>query len=465
MTVLIGGAMIIVPIISSAQSPNDNYWNHWYMGLSAGINFNGAQVNVDSGNTLNYAKAISDPTTGELLFYSNGKTVVDRNHNQMPNGIMHWSTITESNKSICEIIPLPGNDDLFILLTIVSDTNNTLFYGDLYYSVVDMNLNGGNGDISATKNVHLADSVFRYWVTRSSPSTDEFHFYIREFGNNSMLQFRLTPDSGLIKTPIVHQVGPVINWFPNGQESMDVNRQGNVLVILFQGLTHLLILDEVSGYPVGNITLNTQAMSGVEFSPNGEYLYCSRATNTTPFVPHQIHVYELSSWDPTTILASEYLLPGTANLPVGQMTIELAPNGQMLVAINGGLIPSSERKLSVITDPDLGSTGSGFSFESIDVTRTCWRLPFNYPIYDEPNSIVEVESVQISSLFPNPSTGSSFIRDGRLQVLDCINALGQRVSFTQTGNRLDFHNTQGVIFVSFRYENGLQGWEQLMVLR
>src|SRR5690606_27683009 len=63
--------------------------NNWYFGLFAGIQFqnDGSVIAVDDGamSTNEGCSSISDEN-GNLLFYTDGRTVWDRNHIIMPNG-------------------------------------------------------------------------------------------------------------------------------------------------------------------------------------------------------------------------------------------------------------------------------------------------------------------------------------------------------------------------------------------
>ena len=70
--------------LNSQAGPNSN----WYFGNAAGISFNsGSPVALTNGAliTTEGVATISD-FSGNLLFYTNGVTVWDRNHSIRPNG-------------------------------------------------------------------------------------------------------------------------------------------------------------------------------------------------------------------------------------------------------------------------------------------------------------------------------------------------------------------------------------------
>ena len=180
-------------IIALAQEPTTN----WAFGNFAGLNFD-----LTTGNVTPITTAISTPEgcssisdeNGDLLFYTDGRTVWSRNHQIMPNanyfggnGLLGDPSSTSSGV----IIPHPTNSDLYYIFTVDEphhnnawafpnqgpadqDGNPINFYEETFgdfqsvpnddngfndgfnYSLVDMTLNGGFGDVvPSEKNVHL----------------------------------------------------------------------------------------------------------------------------------------------------------------------------------------------------------------------------------------------------------------------------------------------------------------------
>lgn len=88
----------------------------------------------------------SDRQTGELMFFTDGEHCYDRNYNIMPNG----SSIKEYRNFVPQgncIVPFPGDPDRYYVFSLHPywTTNANL----LSYSVVNMQLNNGLGDIEA----------------------------------------------------------------------------------------------------------------------------------------------------------------------------------------------------------------------------------------------------------------------------------------------------------------------------
>src|SRR5687768_6665271 len=94
---------------------------HWFFGSRAGLYFDDRGPRPDPGSemlTHNGCAVISDKHTGDLLFYSNGRNVWNRDHQLMPNGQDFppdcWSDITQA----ALIVPFPGNESKFYLFSI-----------------------------------------------------------------------------------------------------------------------------------------------------------------------------------------------------------------------------------------------------------------------------------------------------------------------------------------------------------
>jgi hypothetical protein len=98
---------------------------------------------------------ISD-VNGNLLFYSDGIQVYNRNNVVMPNGsgLLGNSSSTQS----CLATPYPGNPNWYYLFTNDAVENN--LDNGLRYNIIDMTLANGLGDIiPSTKNTLIRDDL------------------------------------------------------------------------------------------------------------------------------------------------------------------------------------------------------------------------------------------------------------------------------------------------------------------
>ena len=117
-----------------------NQTNHWNFGNKAALNFNNGNVNVLSDSEMETpagCSAISD-TQGNLLFYTNGQTVWNKNHTVMENGADLVGEIDNTQTSI--IIPKPGTEEVYYIFStrINSTTTNPVYSDGVYLTEIEI---------------------------------------------------------------------------------------------------------------------------------------------------------------------------------------------------------------------------------------------------------------------------------------------------------------------------------------
>src|SRR5690606_17066492 len=116
----------------------------WYFGYKAGLDFNynppQALTNGKTDGDGNFA-SICDGN-GSLLFYTTPDSILDRNHQRMPNGIVSTSGGTTSTAVIVPWLSNPGKYFHISAFGIA---------GAFSYSVIDMSLRNGLGDVVPTQ--------------------------------------------------------------------------------------------------------------------------------------------------------------------------------------------------------------------------------------------------------------------------------------------------------------------------
>lgn len=139
-----------------SKGENDN----WYFGDKAAVNFAGTPVALTNSvmNAYVACGSISD-AQGNLLFYTDGINIWDRDHNIMPNGT---GLTGKANSTQTLIIGDSVNKDRYYVFSTAAPYNNQSYTA---YSVVDMSLGslGVNfqplGDVdTSVKNVPVLDN-------------------------------------------------------------------------------------------------------------------------------------------------------------------------------------------------------------------------------------------------------------------------------------------------------------------
>ena len=165
-----------------------NEGNIWYFGINAGIDFNsGTPVALNDGaiNTTEGCATICD-TDGNLLFYTEGVKIWNKNHQIMPNGngLMGGNSSTQS----AIIVKQPNSDHLYYVFTVAQAVGSS----GMRYSIVDMNLNGGLGDVTATKNIPIVTPTSEKVTSITHQNGDDFWIVTHLFNSNTFHSYLLT---------------------------------------------------------------------------------------------------------------------------------------------------------------------------------------------------------------------------------------------------------------------------------
>jgi gliding motility-associated-like protein len=148
--------LLLLAGLSFYQSYSQNQANIWYWSQYCGIDFNSGIPVYQDQTIIGSASAMSVKcdTNGDLLLCCNGIHVKNREGHTMPNGENLLGSEHANMGAL--ILQQPGSEHLYYVFTVSKDWPDNI---GMYYSVVDMDLDGGLGDIIATKkNIPLADA-------------------------------------------------------------------------------------------------------------------------------------------------------------------------------------------------------------------------------------------------------------------------------------------------------------------
>ena len=135
--------------------------NNWFFGQGVAISFNPGNLPIPHFisssimNTNESCASISDEN-GNLLFYTNGQQIFNRNHQVMVNGSGLMGH--ESSFQGAVILRQPKHDSIYYVFT--ADAYETNFANGYRYSIVNMNRQGGNGEV-VSKKLPVASQLHR----------------------------------------------------------------------------------------------------------------------------------------------------------------------------------------------------------------------------------------------------------------------------------------------------------------
>ncbi|WP_411895280.1 T9SS type B sorting domain-containing protein [Winogradskyella sp. A2] len=270
-------------VLSQGEAAN------WYFGVNAGLNFSSGAPVLDLNGQLATNEgcgSISD-ANGDLLFYTDGISVWDKNHNQMLNGFGLLGDPSSTQSGI--IIQRPGSDNIYYIFTVDSSAGDHGFR----YSIVNMSLNNGNGDITLKNEELLYPSTEKITAVKHANGID-YWVITHGWSNNEFLAYQISPQ-GINLNPVISAVGTVHGTDnPNAFDQkiantigyLKVSPDGNRIASAKFGAdsnVEIFSFNDNTGVVSNPISLNDQFYSsssasgayGLEFSPNGELLYVS----------------------------------------------------------------------------------------------------------------------------------------------------------------------------------------------
>lgn len=260
-------------IIGLAQ---DKRASHWYFGWEAGIDFSSGLAVADTNGKIfpiEGSSSISD-AYGNLLFYSGGDNVRNRNHALMPNGAGLFGN--PSSVESCLIVPLPGDTLKYYIFTTGNDGSG-LGSWLFSYSIVDMSLDGGLGDVvPGSKNTLLFNESGEDLA--GTMHCDDENYWIIARKRISETDYRLY-------SYLLHAgglAGPVITTFygTNFEPGhLAFSQDGSILSSSVQrNINYILDFDRQNGTMTPRDTLTllpTHIFYSSAFSPDNSKLYCS----------------------------------------------------------------------------------------------------------------------------------------------------------------------------------------------
>jgi hypothetical protein len=372
------------------------FGNTWYFGNRCGLDFSSGSP-VPLLNSQMYAEegcATVTDANGNLLFYSNGDSIWNSSHALMPNGTGLSGQTSCSQAALA--LKKPGNNSIYYLFTIDAQGNS----GGLCWSEIDMSLNTGLGDVTANKNVPLLNpSCEKLAAVRHSNGIDVW-VVAHGLNSNSFYSYLITGTG--IGSPVISNAGTVIASSSNNIETigcMRISCGGNQLAIANYGNYEVQLFDfnTFSGAISNAQTLNsTYRPYGVEFSPNGNYLYISEWN----WSGSQIYQYDLSA---SNIAQSQTSAGTIPTFGVTAATLQLGPDHKIYVAV------VNSDSLSIINAPDQPASSCNFVAHALYLNGriSMAGLPNfvtgGYCIPTNPDGIELHKNVNELLVFPNPA--------------------------------------------------------------
>ncbi len=433
--VLLSSIFILLCTAISIAQYNTNRNKVWIFGATAGVDFNySPPMSIGASFFSREACASVCDEHGTLLFYTNGSDVYNHFGVEMPNGIGIVPFTTTSSTEGALIVPVIGSNHLYYVFSL--DNYEDFFSGGagrLAYSVVDMNLDGGAGDVIASTRGHIiSDSLSEKMVAIRGISNDIW-LLTHRYEKKQFYAFHIT-SSGIDTVPVISSSGAVNDSICYEAGTIKVSPDQTKIAVSAYGMSilggsgiELHNFDRVTGSVTQCKLIDTAVFSyGVEFSPDNTKLY-SAESSFTSFSYMKICQYDLMSGSASAIHASKAIV-ALVNLSAGVTDLKLAPDNKIYFA--GADSGVSVRYLDCIANPNL----SGVACHYVE-----HYLPLNaggFAILGLPTVVVAaakddgVDGMEENAvwLYPNPAQDKLFIASRNAPKHICIWAYsGQKV--------------------------------------
>ena len=194
---------LLESIFVFAQNPDLKRTNHWYFGNGAGLDFSsGTPVAVTDGKLhTSEGSAVMSDTAGNLLFYTDGDTIWNKNHLPMSNGTgLFGCGNYGSTAQAALIIPKPQNDSIFYIFT--NDCFENQGVKGFRYSIVNIYLDNGLGSVISKNNLLFSPSTEALAATRDS-SGNGYWIMTHGYNTNNFYDFHLDLTSFKIESTSV----------------------------------------------------------------------------------------------------------------------------------------------------------------------------------------------------------------------------------------------------------------------
>ena len=320
-----------VPFSLLAQS--GLYNNTWLFGPGNAVNFSSGSITLGGipSPTLNslyniangpakVSLAVSD-ASGDLQFFvqikktggggtatqdytADGQKVFDKNGNPFPNGNLktNFNIISNGHPGSPLAIPFPGRISQYLLFYVY---NNGLFY-----SIIDMSLNGGLGDVDPNqKDIQVTGfGTINGLKMTAIQGCNGVWLIIRSRTANEYFSFKID-ENGIDTTPVSSVLGELpLSDYTIYIGLLKASNNGKLLVAATNKGTELYDFEKCSGRLKNARLIDTFSSCGVCFSLDDSKLYISHNTNYFGHDQGEIYQYDLSQPDLQSITASKILV-------------------------------------------------------------------------------------------------------------------------------------------------------------
>lgn len=361
--------------------------NVWVFGYHAGLDFNsGTAVPIMTGMNYNGTGiapegcvSVSD-ANGQLLFYTMGDTIWNKNHVPMPNGYdmlpvpagtkcTRFSGGTNASVSSTTqgvlILPILGNPDQYYVFCLQNSCLNDPQAGRLYYSIVDMTLGSGLGEVVAGSKGIKIDSALSEKMIAIPGDSCNIWLLVHTNQTDSFKAYNIT-GAGINPIPVISRTGSIKGTYAYSLGTMKISPNLKKLAIASTGFAgnggiglELCDFDPATGIVSNAATINSEIGYGVCFSSDNSKMYAnsiSLAMGTTEILQYDISLPTL-----TDIVNSKTVLYSKSGSTIKDL--QLAPDDKIYLSAGA----KNKDSMDVIELPNVAGLACQFKHNAFQL--------------------------------------------------------------------------------------------------
>ena len=321
-------------------------FNHWHFGSGVAFDFNGGNlttsntsaVRAGQGEFVESTATVAD-CEGNLLVYTDGNDVWNKNNQRMPNGVALDGNSFEFSTQGALIVKRPSTSGIYYIFTASQGKG-------LKYSIVNMNLNGGLGDVISKNTVLATKGTEKLGVTYHSNLTDIW--VVTHYSGSREYQAFLVTRTGVDANGISSFDGVTQT---EGHGDLKISQDGSKIgsVLYYKGEVYLADFNNTTG-AVSNTeaVFNYNNPHGIEFSPDSKKMYTNSTTGG--IIQFLVGGNNAQTLRNSSTIGSSFSIDGS---------LQLGPDNKIYVTDAGSSY------IGVINNPNVIGGGAGFVAKAI----------------------------------------------------------------------------------------------------
>jgi gliding motility-associated-like protein len=409
--------LLINSFIATAQLEQ----NIWALDSHSGLDFNTMLPVPTSSSLLNNDVGIASICNahGQILFYSNGLWVWNRNNELMPaqtSGIGGYTAPLSMSIGYPPLMPLTGGSATQAAAVCRAPGHPSQYYlfslctsGQLFYSLIDTTLDSGHGDIISgkkgifisgnnTEKMTVVNGCENVWLIIRSTTVNEYKAY--EINDTGIVTNAVISNCGSF--PVSWYQHGVIKFSPDGSKMTAACYNDNYYAGYSSGGLELYDFEAKTGRLSNARVLDSSSTAeyyyGACFSSDNTKLYATTSsfTNGGTFYPEHVWQYNVGLGTLPAIIGSKTLLyTDTTPLDGDVSDLKRAIDGKMYMG-SGGPYSTGPVYMHCINSPNTAGIGCGFTPNAVPMSITLnGGLPNDIALIDAPDTITNVKNLAV----------------------------------------------------------------------